>query len=209
MHGKWFDGSSPLARGLLGRLLKAAELTGIIPARAGFTSPRTTLDSPGGGSSPLARGLHQAQLVVAVDPRIIPARAGFTTEWNRKGGSLSDHPRSRGVYATAFHTVDREDGSSPLARGLHPYPDHVVVIVGIIPARAGFTEDNSLTLWTEEDHPRSRGVYRVYTTAPLMSQGSSPLARGLPEGGKSGSVIRGIIPARAGFTRTQPFTCCP
>ena len=72
-------GSSPLARGLLGTVLAVQPLTGIIPARAGFTAPcpisvRAPSDHPrsrgvyawcgkvavdGVGSSPLARGLRR------------------------------------------------------------------------------------------------------------------------------------------------------
>ena len=92
-------GSSPLARGLRPVVRGEALLSGIIPARAGFTpvSPRwspPSSDHPrsrgvywGGGawagrppgSSPLARGLRQGRIPVRGDPRIIPARAGFTT----------------------------------------------------------------------------------------------------------------------------------
>ena len=91
-------GSSPLARGL--RLTYTTLYTGpgIIPARAGFTSPRRP--SPGrdpdhprsrgvypaftpdasavSGSSPLARGLQPGRGLVPGTGGIIPARAGFT-----------------------------------------------------------------------------------------------------------------------------------
>ena len=92
------QGSSPLARGLRRAQFAVGPLTGIIPARAGFTAlpregGRRFEDHPrsrgvyliGGGekirnlgSSPLARGLrviHPARIVVGMD-----------------------HPRSRGVY---------------------------------------------------------------------------------------------------------------
>ena len=72
-------GSSPLARGLLNSVMLPAKLTGIIPARAGFTQKslaqnRTRADHPRSrgvyetqlldtrlwkGSSPLARGLRE------------------------------------------------------------------------------------------------------------------------------------------------------
>ena len=53
---------------------------------------------------------------------------------------------------------------------------------------------------TDEDHPRSRGVYRNSTAAPGPHVGSSPLARGLL---RLNRIVRAnirIIPARAGFT---------
>ena len=92
-------------------------------------------------------------------------------------------------------------GSSPLARGLrrgHPWwwPRF-----GIIPARAGFTDIRETPVSRATDHPRSRGVYVGIQDTWSIAQGSSPLARGLPAAATSKSVMAGIIPARAGFTR--------
>ena len=50
------------------------------------------------------------------------------------------------------------------------------------------------------DHPRSRGVYSVYSGAQWFSRGSSPLARGLPVAAGVCEAGGWIIPARAGFT---------
>ena len=50
------------------------------------------------------------------------------------------------------------------------------------------------------DHPRSRGVYRLFRSCSSPWYGSSPLARGLQERGGARRRTRGIIPARAGFT---------
>ena len=50
-------------------------------------------------------------------------------------------------------------GSSPLARGLHPLAVFKRGNIGIIPARAGFTEAAGAGAWGRSDHPRSRGVY--------------------------------------------------
>ena len=91
-------GSSPLARGLLGRLRRLRQVRRIIPARAGFTwIPELTvllmLDHPRSrgvyaaaemsadssyGSSPLARGLPFLPSFLPSSRGIIPARAGFT-----------------------------------------------------------------------------------------------------------------------------------
>ena len=112
---------------------------GIIPARAGFTSvpervwrrrpdhPRSrgvyaATNEPGGGvhgSSPLARGLPRSIPGSARAGGIIPARAGFTIEVYEWNGGWRDHPRSRGVYGTAWDNWVTRKGSSPLARGLH------------------------------------------------------------------------------------------
>ena len=93
-----FVGSSPLARGLPAKPINFIIKTGIIPARAGFTSPTpcpgpALRDHPRSrgvyerarevetqvtGSSPLARGLRTHRVSGVDCLRIIPARAGFT-----------------------------------------------------------------------------------------------------------------------------------
>ena len=92
------EGSSPLARGLPRAARSFVAASGIIPARAGFTSDHKPsflgrLDHPRSrgvyealdahievvaGSSPLARGLLVGRGDRPAGPGIIPARAGFT-----------------------------------------------------------------------------------------------------------------------------------
>ena len=72
--------------------------------------------------------------------------------------------------------------------------------VRIIPARAGFTKYWEVSCKGRRDHPRSRGVYSENFEVERRIVGSSPLARGLPAGGRPSGGRRGIIPARAGFT---------
>ena len=173
---------------------------GIIPARAGFTQqdrhPRLRLrdhprsrgvyhplededrDEP--GSSPLARGLHYVLTWEGLRRRIIPARAGFTRSGSPRGAPAGDHPRSRGVYACGTSTWTCRRGSSPLARGLRSVDGGDTWEERIIPARAGFTAATRGRAWRLRDHPRSRGVYHQYRRLGRGSQGSSPLARGLP-----------------------------
>ena len=111
---------------------------------------------------------------------IIPARAGFTGRPALARGAVRDHPRSRGVYTNPDIDDAELEGSSPLARGLREGLTAGIVVVGIIPARAGFTIRKENRNEHHRDHPRSRGVYcgcrylRVVTPR--------------------------IIPARAGFT---------
>ena len=224
-----FLGSSPLARGLPGHGPGARPLPGIIPARAGFTVIRragisTTSDHPrsrgvyawtacgvgrGGGSSPLARGLPDPPVLAAEMCRIIPARAGFTRPRPVGHGRGQDHPRSRGVYDVTDNQFFRPQGSSPLARGLR-LPEITGVGAGrIIPARAGFTVGRACATAVSADHPRSRGVYPSRITSGFGAVGSSPLARGLLVMDPSGCAGRGIIPARAGFTRTRAVSARP
>ena len=131
----------------------------IIPARAGFTdrtgrTRHARRDHPrsrgvyrpdeiaalcGEGSSPLARGLPGPPPILPCRPRIIPARAGFTPDAPADAGSISDHPRSRGVYLSCCRRSQQRPGSSPLARGLRTAGPTRSGRARIIPARAGFT----------------------------------------------------------------------
>ena len=193
---------------------------GIIPARAGFTSgppggPRRDSDHPRSrgvyeiataamltavGSSPLARGLHRPVTGLVGDLRIIPARAGFTRSAAYYRRNPWDHPRSRGVYHFSCLIDDMGMGSSPLARGLPTGAVPGETLVGIIPARAGFTVIARPESVRRGDHPRSRGVYRRVSYAYAAIFGSSPLARGLHHPIRTPQYRTGIIPARAGFT---------
>ena len=176
---------------------------GIIPTRGvyqglAFSGALTS------GSSPLARGLPGAGDRGPPPRWIIPARAGFTRREGAEGREGGDHPRSRGVYDPNAAIFAQSSGSSPLARGLRQDRDDAPVARRIIPARAGFTSGGTCRRCNGRDHPRSRGVYAAETAATAMTQGSSPLARGLlADDGAGGGVVR-IIPARAGFTCAPP-----
>ena len=159
--GRSLLGSSPLARGLPRRGVPDGADQGIIPARAGFTAHQISTEfgrpdhprshgvyyirevpqNAEAGSSPLARGLRAAPDPVVVCTRIIPARAGFT--WRCCGPERAgwDHPRSRGVYQRNDVAIVAQAGSSPLARGLRKFRHIHPHVHGIIPARAGFTEN--------------------------------------------------------------------
>ena len=196
-------GSSPLARGLPSHIPCFGCPKRIIPARAGFTGPRSGAllsgrDHPrsrgvygvglGGlhwssGSSPLARGLQIENSERNLRHRIIPARAGFTERLPI--------------------TTIAEWGSSPLARGLRESSTCARADSRIIPARAGFTGVGAAFRPRGPDHPRSRGVYTHAHNTVMCNTGSSPLARGLLVNcGPEHMYIR-IIPARAGFTAVR------
>ena len=172
-------GSSPLARGLLGKLVPVLSGERIIPARAGFTVVRFWTwsfrpDHPRSrgvyhrrrelttailGSSPLARGLPPGPVSRPYGFGIIPARAGFTLFSGPAYAPHGDHPRSRGVYLAKSSYTMNAVGSSPLARGLLGSRGPVEHVQRIIPARAGFTTGIASTSALARDHPRSRGVY--------------------------------------------------
>ena len=152
------------------------------------------------GSSPLARGLLLCGVLILDKVGIIPARAGFTRKPTPRSWLCADHPRSRGVYAADVMACLREEGSSPLARGLPGAVDSDCSAMGIIPARAGFTSTPPPTPSCRTDHPRSRGVYLREYWQCFLRVGSSPLARGLPLSIIGSHEKSRIIPARAGFT---------
>ena len=152
------------------------------------------------GSSPLARGLLVLCFRFVARRGIIPARAGFTRCRTDRQPIRRDHPRSRGVYAFQGDGRHGQDGSSPLARGLPIHRRNTESRRRIIPARAGFTPVIRESVHSHEDHPRSRGVYHAPSERASDFAGSSPLARGLPILDFSRLMMRGIIPARAGFT---------
>ena len=137
------------------------------------------------GSSPLARGLPRAARAGRALPGIIPARAGFTEPGIDCGAEVGDHPRSRGVYLPMTVAQMAKTGSSPLARGLPVHDLQPQRDLGIIPARAGFTQ-------IADSQSHSPG-------------GSSPLARGLQPALGARDHCGGIIPARAGFTRSSCY----
>ena len=120
-----------------------------------------------------------------------------------------DHPRSRGVYVNYGLVDGAGRGSSPLARGLLADRASFGASGGIIPARAGFTRHPPRHRRRARDHPRSRGVYPSTDLLWASPEGSSPLARGLPQppGAQLGCLR--IIPARAGFTPRGPPPAAP
>ena len=91
-------------------------------------------------------------------------------------------------------------GSSPLARGLPHSSQTFKDIFGIIPARAGSTDQAIIDSMDHQDHPRSRGVYYFADSNLQMAKGSSPLARGLLSDIRPDEQLLRIIPARAGST---------
>ena len=175
-------GSSPLARGLHRNRSQRNLHVRIIPARAGFTERER--EEERGRIIPARAGFTCPGVRPAAPPRrgIIPARAGFTPALLPGCVRRRDHPRSRGVYTAWSKVRASSRGSSPLARGLRAVR-------------------RSCRSWSP-DHPRSRGVYASPNTSPSTPTGSSPLARGLRGADPCLSPGCGIIPARAGFTRT-------
>ena len=130
-------GSSPLARGTLGRAGSSRGQVRLIPARAGNTlrgrlrtryraaHPRSRGEhkravekiSNANGSSPLARGTRSGFFRILFFIRLIPARAGNTRRRTDSTAFSPAHPRSRGEHVPVRLVAIASSGSSPLARG--------------------------------------------------------------------------------------------
>ena len=91
-------------------------------------------------------------------------------------------------------------GSSPHTRGAPSAPASSRHRAGIIPAYAGSTEGETMSIDMTPDHPRIRGEHGSKRNWPHDTPGSSPHTRGARiVGGDRGRLPR-IIPAYAGST---------
>ena len=117
---------------------------------------------------------------------------------------LTDHPRSRGEYATLAIVPPPMLGSSPLSRGIQLLGVDEGIVFGIIPALAGNTPYWTCSAIARRDHPRSRGEYSSTGSILKSGVGSSPLSRGIRLHIGRELSHRGIIPALAGNTAETP-----
>ena len=217
-------GSSPLARGTLHPGRTDVPRQRFIPARAGNTGAHRNLACPvpvhprsrgehleyvAGplpyhGSSPLARGTHHRPEVRLDGVRFIPARAGNTRSRRGARSPSPVHPRSRGEHTEAQRDSRDESGSSPLARGTLVDRAGRQPPLRFIPARAGNTRRRGRIAGSAAVHPRSRGEHLRRECLGAGGAGSSPLARGTPDGMEAGGFRHRFIPARAGNTEIDP-----
>ena len=192
-------GSSPLTRGTCSRLRgEPPPPSRLIPARAGSTlmlghvllvrraHPRSrgehyhkqAKQMRDRDSSPLARGTRSPAAPLHRNARLIPARAGNTTRASPSLVPSSAHPRSRGEHQLLDLCRSRNYGSSPLARGTLIALIGSVLVLRLIPARAGNTPGLSPPRRQWSAHPRSRGEHVLLKSGSVFDSGSSPLARG-------------------------------
>ena len=156
------------------------------------------------GSSPLTRGKQQGRRRNRHRPGLIPAHAGKTM--SSPGSILAPwaHPRSRGENAEPDGLVNPDAGSSPLTRGKPTNTGNKRDRAGLIPAHAGKTwvaAARGPSFWA---HPRSRGENFQAELEMIQERGSSPLTRGKPVALHHLVLVRGLIPAHAGKTTSQP-----
>ena len=157
-----------------------------------------------GGSSPHVRGAHGNGLMALVIGGIIPACAGSTITLNLSTSTGRDHPRMCGEHERHVHRAAGLQGSSPHVRGAPNGMRRNVIGCGIIPACAGSTGRCFLLSRLTRDHPRMCGEHVMDASRSCRSAGSSPHVRGAHFGDEPRVVLRGIIPACAGSTRTIP-----
>ena len=155
------------------------------------------------GSSPLARGTRDRFERGIIPAGLIPARAGNTPLCVRWACPSWAHPRSRGEHTSAAAGSSPVRGSSPPARGTLLTIFDGLKAVGLIPARAGNTRSFTDSLSLRRAHPRSRGEHRRKSPIPPHKLGSSPLARGTRTQELPVVTVAGLIPARAGNTRSS------
>ena len=219
-------GSSPLSRGIHPAAPGLDTWGGIIPALAGNTSGGLILSSAATdhprsrgeyaptrapassqcGSSPLSRGIPDLCSGMHARWRIIPALAGNTLLLAPLLLLDTDHPRSRGEYPPPGDREARDEGSSPLSRGIRRGSLLYAVLYGIIPALAGNTPPRRVAPAGGWDHPRSRGEYRSLSSQRSCWEGSSPLSRGIRGSFAVPVLLIRIIPALAGNTESRRST---
>ncbi len=213
-------GSSPLARGTLGRHYRTQCFPRFIPAGAGNTRqfkldrnpirvhPRwrgeherpARMTRISHGSSPLARGTLLAVDAKLAHLRFIPAGAGNTTRGARAGGHAAVHPRWRGEHITSMQVNQGKYGSSPLARGTLAADVLDGQVRRFIPAGAGNTCHPRWSPGRKTVHPRWRGEHHSTDGSARSWHGSSPLARGTPGDAAVAVAALRFIPAGAGNT---------
>ena len=192
-------GSSPHARGALAADGDTELVLRIIPACAGSTVQKQSVDRLS-GDHPRMRGEHDGLAQKLGGDGIIPACAGSTCLAKSMHVCAGDHPRMRGEHLKMYRTTSAFSGSSPHARGAPQLVEHRPVVRGIIPACAGSTSCQSRSGWPCWDHPRMRGEHRFSLVITRRSAGSSPHARGALGFHQKRLRAHGIIPACAGST---------
>ena len=112
------------------------------------------------------------------------------------------HPRAGGENSARAAAIGPLLGSSPRGRGKPRGRGCGAGVCGLIPARAGKTFARSIRSTSGRAHPRAGGENPLRTELRVKYTGSSPRGRGKPAAANDASAPVGLIPARAGKTRT-------
>ena len=130
--------------------------------------------------------------------RFIPACAGNSRSLPVSGAAVPVHPRLRGELISLSDADLDFVGSSPLARGTQNSNLYSTTLIRFIPACAGNSLDTKKIEKGMPVHPRLRGELSLGIAANVLTNGSSPLARGTLMVAKAIKAIRRFIPACAG-----------
>ena len=170
-------GSSPRVRGKRLAVDLLVLRPGLIPARAGKTPalgylasgsrahPRACGENRQGapelrgaeGSSPRVRGKRRPAERFRLRAGLIPARAGKTGRGIGGSATTRAHPRACGENTDAGASAPASAGSSPRVRGKPRWSWRPRGRRGLIPARAGKTEDGGGRGPRQPAHPRACG----------------------------------------------------
>ena len=213
-------GSSPRVRGKPAPAPRRLHHRGLIPARAG----KTRLGGAGGcctpahpracgenlvsaacavvsvGSSPRVRGKPVSEPAMTTGYRLIPARAGKTSACRARRPRGRAHPRACGENPVAALGGGGDPGSSPRVRGKQERKMGMLIIAGLIPARAGKTRSSTPAARPGPAHPRACGENSLRLRGSGEDPGSSPRVRGKRHRGRRRRTRPRLIPARAGKT---------
>ena len=213
-------GSSPRERGGLVWLASSDFQVGLIPARAGRTQPKPLVTSAvrahprasgadvrpvrgsgdEEGSSPRERGGRSSAGERSLRVGLIPARAGRTGSCRRSRRCWGAHPRASGADIDVSEAISGNLGSSPRERGGPAEAIGRGQRLGLIPARAGRTDELPCGDHASWAHPRASGADSREQIPSSLRHGSSPRERGGPASSVPTRRGRGLIPARAGRT---------
>ena len=168
------------------------------------------LGAQGWGSSPRGRGKPRPPDRHRERGRLIPARAGKTRRRTAPSPRGTAHPRAGGENWLRSLSTPQAPGSSPRGRGKpHPAPPGPRG-PGLIPARAGKTCGDGLSIAYIGAHPRAGGENARAPRAGTPPPGSSPRGRGKLHLQVRMEQGERLIPARAGKTGSAapPISQC-
>ena len=193
-------GSSPRARGTRMACMTPRRSRSVHPRGRGEHLGRLGLLVVDYGSSPRARGTLPVPEGQLRELRFIPAGAGNTTARIAGPMMFSVHPRGRGEHIFKLRNEHIVCGSSPRARGTRRRRRHPLRARRFIPAGAGNTVVNMLTVPRSAVHPRGRGEHLQSLRKAGKIAGSSPRARGTQGRPYAVPQVLRFIPAGAGNT---------
>ena len=160
------------------------------------------------GSSPHARGKQLLQSRIRRSQGLIPACTGKTLGADYLNSAMKAHPRMRGENTAGVEVTEDFKGSSPHARGKRQCNSRPDNQRGLIPACAGKTSLWFSWLYSFRAHPRMRGENQRSRRFIFRPSGSSPHARGKPNGLRLRVQSLRLIPACAGKTATNEIDNC-